>query len=95
MDVKNTIWIDNYSVVVDDTSMTYQDIVDRAEEIAMKEIRSAMAGPLLVPLYFFFDRGKRPISAIEFWDFWESLDLFERLPFLHFSENVLLPAKVK
>jgi hypothetical protein len=95
MGEKNYITIGEYTIECTDPTMSFQEFSDRIEEIVMREMAESIAGPLLVPLYYFFDSGERPISATEFCDFWASLDPFEQWPFLVFSENELLPTKAK
>lgn len=92
---KNCIRIGNHVIECTDPDMSYQDFVEAIEEIVMNDMVESIAGALLVPLYYFFDSGERPLSPIEFCDFWASLDPFEQWPFLLFSENELLPLKAK
>ena len=90
-------WVKIGSRVVErlESGMTYQDVRDSAERSAMDEMRWSMAAPLLFPLFYFFDTKKRPLSPIEFWDFWMSLTLDEQRPFLLFSRDELKPTKEK
>lgn len=87
-----TIWINNHSVEIEPNS-SYEEAVDLLEDTIMEELESSFAGELILRLFYFFDSGPKPLSPIEFLDFWDGLDAFETLPFLFFSENQLCTTK--
>ncbi|AXQ61303.1 hypothetical protein SEA_LIBERTYBELL_62 [Streptomyces phage LibertyBell] len=89
---KTSIQIGDYIFECTDPEMTFRDFIDHLEELMMVEMKNSMAGDLLIRLFYFFDTATRPLSPIEFFEFWEDLDPFEQLPFLLFAENVLIPA---
>jgi len=92
---KNWIRIGNHIIECTEPGMSFQEFYDAIEDMVFDEMVKSQSGDLLLSLFRFFDTENRPLTAIEFCDFWERLDIFEQLPFLLFAENSLVPAKGK
>jgi hypothetical protein len=86
---KISIRIGAYEFECTDPTMTFQEYVDELEHLLMVTLEQSMAGDLLMRLFYYFDTETRPLSPIEFFEFWSELDPFEQLPFLLHAENVL------
>lgn len=89
---KNWIRIGNHIFECTASGMSFQEFCDTIEDMVFDEMVESQSGELLLPLFRFFDTETRPLTAIEFCDFWEGLDIFDQLPFLLFAENNLVPA---
>lgn len=91
---EKTLRLGKYVVELRDPDMTYEDAKSALEEYLMRTMVHSASGELLLRLYYFFDSETRPLSVIEFFEFWDELaeDPWETLPFLLFAESVLIPA---
>lgn len=91
---KKSVRLGRYVVELRDPSMTDEDAMAALESYVMHHlVRDEVAGELLLRLLDYFGSEDRPVSAIELFEFWSALDLYEQLPYLLFAENELIPAQ--
>jgi hypothetical protein len=91
---KKSIMLGKYEVVLRDPDMTYDDARDALEAYLLETLLTSVGGKMLLRLYFYFDTETRPLSAIEFFEFWDDLsdDPWAILPYMLFAENELAPS---
>jgi hypothetical protein len=91
---KKSIILSKYKVELRDPNMSYEDAMDALEEYLMLRLVESASGELLLRLYYYFGTEIKPLSVIEFFEFWDELseDPWETLPFLLFAENDLVPS---